>query len=75
MWLLLIESLQFTPKWCDSLFVDLQVLPFGLRSNPFIFTSVVDMVEWMLVHNHGADFLHHYLDDFLTLGQPVSCLF
>ena len=30
------------------------------------------MVEWMLVNNHGVDFLCHYLDDFLTLGPPAS---
>lgn len=58
-------------KWRDWFFVDL-ALPFGLRSAPFIFTAVADMVEWMLVNNHGVDFLCHYLDDFLTLGPPAS---
>lgn len=58
-------------RWRDSFFVDL-ALPFGLRSAPFIFTAVADMVEWMLVNNHGVDFLRHYLDDFLTLGPPAS---
>ena len=48
------------------------VLPFGLRSAPFIFTSIADLVEWILVHNHGMDFLHHYLDDFFTLVPPSS---
>ena len=58
-------------KWRDSFFVDL-ALPFGLRSAPFIFSAVADMVEWMLVNNHGVDFLRHYLDNFLTLGPPAS---
>ena len=40
------------------------VLPFGLHSAPFIFTSIADLVEWILVHNYGMDFLRHYLDDF-----------
>ena len=48
------------------------VLPFGLRSAPFIITSITDLVEWILVHNHGMDFLHHYLDDFFTLVPPLS---
>ena len=51
-------------------FIDL-VLPFGLCSAPFIFTSIADLVERILVHNYGVDFLRHYLDDFFTLG-PLS---
>ena len=46
-------------------------LPFGLWSAPFIFTAIADLVEWVLVHNYGVDFLCHYLDDFLSLGQPA----
>ena len=49
-------------------------LPFGLRSAPFIFTSITDLVEWILIHNYGVDFLCHYLDDFLTLGTPSSSI-
>ena len=29
-------------------------------------------LEWTLIHNHGVDYLPHYLDDFLTLGPPAS---
>ena len=50
-------------------FMDL-VLPFGLRSAPFMFTAIVDLGEWILVHNYDVTFLRHYLDDFLTLGPP-----
>lgn len=57
-------------KWKGAYYVDM-ALSFGLRSAPFIFTFVADMVEWTLTHNHGIDFLHHYLDNFLTLGPPV----
>ena len=57
-------------QWRGKYFVDL-VLPFGLRSASFIFTSIADLVEWILVHNYGVDFLRHYLDDFFTLG-PLS---
>lgn len=58
-------------KWRDQYFVDL-VLPFGLRSAPFIFNSVADMVEWILVNNHMVSELTHYLDDFITAGPPDS---
>ena len=58
-------------QWRGHYFVDL-VLPFGLRSAPFIFTAIADLVEWILVHNYDVTFLRHYLDDFLTLGPPSS---
>ena len=50
-------------------FMDL-VLPFGLRSAPFMFTAIADLGEWILVHNYDVTFLRHYLDNFLTLGPP-----
>ena len=37
-----------------------------------LFLTLLRMVEWTLTHNHGLDFLCHYLDDFLTLGPPAS---
>ena len=52
-------------QWRGKYFVDM-VLPFRLRSAPFIFTSFAN-----LVHNYGGDFLCHYLDDLFTLG-PLS---
>ena len=57
--------------WCDKYYVD-TTLPFGLRSAPYIFTTIADTVQWMATHNLGVDFLGHYLDDFLTLGPPAS---
>ena len=47
-------------------------LPFGLRSAPFIFNSVADMVEWILRHAHNVLDLMHYLDDFITAGPTES---
>ena len=52
-------------KWQESYYVDL-TLPFGLRSAPYIFNSVADMVEWILVHSYEVSDLLHYLDDFIT---------
>jgi hypothetical protein len=57
--------------WRDSFYVDL-VLPFGLRSAPFIFDSVASAVHWILSNNYHVHPLFHYLDDFLTLGPPSS---
>ena len=37
-------------KWRGLFFVDL-ALPFGLRSAPYIFNSVADMVEWIILNS------------------------
>ena len=54
-------------KWRGQYFIDLT-----LRSAPFIFNSVADMVEWILVNRHRVPDLLHYLDDFITAGPPQS---
>jgi hypothetical protein len=54
-------------RWRDKFFVDL-TLPFGLRSAPFIFNSVAEMVEWILINKYQVFPLVHYLDDFITAG-------
>ena len=56
-------------KWRKHYYVDL-ALPFGLRSAPYIFNSVADMVEWILLNVHDLAALLHYLDDFITAGPP-----
>ncbi len=58
-------------KWHNQYYIDL-ALPFGLRSAPFIFNSIADLVEWILVHPYGILALLHYLDDFITAGPPDS---
>lgn len=57
--------------WRSKYYVDL-MLPFGLRSAPCIFNSVADMVEWILIHNHGIKDMLHYLDDFILAGPSDS---
>ena len=57
-------------KWWESYYVDL-TLPFGLRSTPYIFNAVVDMVKWILLHSYQVSDLLHYLDDFITAGAPA----
>ena len=56
-------------RWRKHYYVDL-ALPFGLRSAPYIFNSVADMVEWILLNTHNVSALLHYLDDFITPGPP-----
>lgn len=58
-------------KWRQQFYVDL-TLPFGLRSAPFIFNSVANLVEWILRHNYFISLLFHYLDDYITAGPPNS---
>ena len=58
-------------KWRGKYFVDL-ALPFGLRSALFIFNSVADMDEWILLQRHHLSYLLHYLDDFIAAGSPNS---
>ena len=57
--------------WRNLYYVDL-ALPFGLRSAPYIFNSMADMVEWILLNPHHVLDLLHYLDDFITAGPPNS---
>ena len=49
-------------------FVD-NVLPFGLQSDPLLFTVVGDALQWAM-KKEGASWLDHYLDDFITVGDP-----
>ena len=58
-------------KWRSMFYVDL-ALPFGLRSAPYIFNSVAELVEWILLINYHLPDLLHYLDDFITAGPPNS---
>ena len=54
--------------WGNKVYIDL-TLPFGLRSSPKIFTAVADALEWIFLHL-GVSWSTHYMDDFLTMGQP-----
>lgn len=58
-------------KWRGQFFVDL-ALPFGLRSAPYIFNSVAELVEWIIRNKHNVPDLMHYLDDFITAGPANS---
>ena len=62
-------------KWRDLYFFD-RVLPFGLRSAPFIFNMLSDALEWILIHKLGVSNVLHILDDFF-IAEPAprsACL-
>ena len=48
-----------------------KVLPFGLRSVPFIFNQLSDAIEWILQNNCAISFVCHILDDFLIIEPPA----
>ena len=57
-------------QWKGQFYFD-RVLPFGLRSAPFIFNCLADAIEWVAVQR-GVTPIHHYLDDFFIAGIPDS---
>ena len=58
-------------KWRNQFYIDL-ALPFGLRSASFIFNNVADVLEWILQNNYGIQDIIHCLEDYFTVGPPVS---
>ena len=59
--------------WQGKFYVDLR-LPFGVRSSPFLFNRLADAFEWILKNNYAIPALMHYLDDYFTVGPPLSPL-
>ena len=57
--------------WQGKFYVDLR-LPFGLRSSPFLFNRLADAFERLLKNNYTIQALMHYLDDYFTVGPPLS---
>ena len=51
-------------EWKGKIYVNL-ALPFGLRSAPKNFNSVVDALEWIL-HQLGIQEVVHYVDDYTS---------
>ena len=58
-------------QWRDAFYYD-RVLPFGLRSAPYIFNCFAESLCWILTNNYAVAHIMHYLDDFLTLGCNTS---
>ena len=55
--------------WNGQYYFD-KVLPFGLRSAPYIFNQLLDAIEWILLNKCSIPFVCHILDDFLTVEPP-----
>lgn len=54
--------------WQGCYYID-KVLPFGLRSSPYLFNRLADALNYIAEHNHNIRDLLHYLDDYLLI-QP-----
>lgn len=59
--------------WDGKYYFD-KVLPFGLRSAPFIFNQLSDAVEWILLNNCKISFACHILDDFLIMEPKAPSM-
>ena len=57
-------------RWEGQTYID-QVLPFGLRSAPMIFSAIADGLLWIM-KKKGTSWAIHYIDDFLIVGAPHS---
>ena len=59
--------------WQGKFYVDLR-LPFCLRSSPFLFNPLADAFGLILKNNYAIPALMDYLDDYVTVGPPLSSL-
>ena len=57
-------------EWKGMVFIDTR-LPFGLRSAAKIFTAVANALEWCF-RRQGVKQVAHYLDNYITTGEPGS---
>ena len=55
--------------WEGKYYYD-KVLPFGLRSAPYLFNQLSDTIEWILQNKCMISFVCHILDDFLIMEPP-----
>jgi len=60
-------------EWQNNTFIDI-CLPFGLRCAPKLFNILADLLTWIF-KQQGVVIVHHYLDDFLTLGPPSTNIY
>ena len=60
-------------KWQNCYFHE-KVLPFGLRSSPFIFNKFAIAINWLLVNVGKLPEVMYYLDDFLDICAPDPAL-
>ena len=57
-------------KW-NSLYFFNAVLPFKLRSAPYLFNQFSSMIEWIIKNKLGILNVIHILDDFFFVTRPL----
>ena len=57
-------------NWRYNIYID-HCIPFDLRSAPKLFNILDDLFSW-IAWNSGMSYLIHCLDDYLTMGPPLS---
>ena len=62
----------FGMYWQGSYYYD-KVLPFGLRSAPYLFNQLSEAIEWILLNKCSISFVCHILDNFLII-EPASSM-
>ena len=65
------DDLELLGMFWDGQYYFDKVLPFGLRSAPYIFNQLSDAIEWILLNKCCISFVCHILADFLIM-EP-SC--
>lgn len=62
-------------KWEGLYFFDM-VLPFGLRSAPFLFDQFSSAIEWIIQNKLNIPKVIHILDDFFLVAPPprANCM-
>lgn len=58
-------------RWNNLYYFD-KVLPFGLRSAPYIFNQLSDALEWILINQCSISYVGHILDDFLIMEPSAT---
>ncbi|XP_077863268.1 uncharacterized protein LOC144346270 [Saccoglossus kowalevskii] len=58
-------------KWLGCYFFD-RVLPFGLRSAPYLFNQLDEAIHWIITQRANTQNLIHYLDDYLAVAPPPN---
>jgi len=57
--------------WDNHYYVDTR-LPFGLRSSPYIFNTLADVLCWIIINVCLIRFVLHYLDDFFLAAKTFK---
>ena len=58
-------------SWQGRYYFD-KVLPFGLRSAPFLFNQLSDALKWLVKHHLNIHSVIHILDDFFLVQPPPA---